>query len=119
MARNLLRLEKREKIKNPRTRGIFIQWQEGIYFAGIRELSPDYSDELVIVTKGESYIPEELLDAIKKQDPRRPELYADDSLDLNGGKFVMRKLGDVLTKPTSEQASFVQNFSSENDATVQ
>ncbi len=111
IARNLLACEKRN-IRNaqPEIRGITIHWQLDTYLAGVQEIVPEYSTEIVYLQKSGDALPDELIDEINKLHPERLELYADDSLDLKGAEHVLRRVGSVLTFLTPEQSKYFTTY---------
>ncbi|MBI4170223.1 MAG: hypothetical protein HY514_00875 [Candidatus Aenigmarchaeota archaeon] len=119
IARDLLRDEKKMGRHYPMTMGVLVEWQRDTYLACIKEIAPAYSREVVLLRKGPDPMPDELIDAIIEKDPERLQLYADDSLNLNGAQHVLRRLGNVLACLTREQSDHVRNMSQEMGTTTQ
>jgi glutamine synthetase adenylyltransferase len=58
------------------------------------------------LSKNSKPVEEELYNAIKRNDPGRLELLADDSVDLEGSYHVLRKLENRLVSMTPEQTNY-------------
>lgn len=104
VAKNMLEQEKMLNIYNyPTPISVLITWKGGIYIGSIQEVSPEFSDEIVVLSKSSAKLPDDLVKAIRRLDSERLELVAEDSLDLRGRQHILRRLGDELVYMTSEQ----------------
>lgn len=108
VAREVLQQEKSRKPLNyPEPAGALIEWQDNTYIGHIQEIVPDYSKEIVALSKTSFPLPNELVEAIRKLDAKRLELHADDSLDLSGRQHVLRRVEGRLTHMTPKQTEYM------------
>lgn len=108
VAKELLHQEKSRKSLNyPEPVGALIEWRGNTYIGHVQEIVPDYSKEIVALSKTSFPLPGELVDAIRKLDANRLELHADDSLDLGGRQHVLRRLEGRLTYMTPQQTRYM------------
>lgn len=107
-AQEFLRIEKnaKENCCPPQT-SVTIRWRDNFYFGGIQEISPEYSPEIVLLSKNSNLLPEPFIESVKRLDPKRLELLADGSLDLEGRYHVLRRLENKLTSMTPEQTKYI------------
>ena len=107
IAREFLRIEKdaKENCAPPQT-SVIVRWRNELYVEGIQEIAQAYSPEIVLLSKTGYQLPE-LGEAIKRLDPERLELLADDSLDIRGRYHILRRLESRLTLMTPEQTKYV------------
>jgi DNA polymerase elongation subunit (family B) len=84
-----------------------IQWRGNIYVGHVQEIAPEYSEEIVFLSKSFKPVAQKFVDTIKELDPDRVYLHADDSLELTGRYHLVRKLGNRLTSLTLEQARYM------------
>ena len=108
VAKSILRQEELLKPANyPKSTGVIIEWKDDTYIGSIQEIVPDFSKEIVVLSKSSSHLPNNLIDAIKKLDRKRLELYADNSLDLDGRQHILRRLENRLVHMTQEQTIYM------------
>lgn len=108
VARELLEQERLKKpLMHPEPTGVLIKWDGCTYVGGIQEIVPEFSKEIVVLSMSTYPLPIDLADAIRKLDPRRLELQADDKLDLTGRQHVLRRIENRLTYMTPEQTAYM------------
>ncbi|MBI4454257.1 hypothetical protein HY636_06450 [Candidatus Woesearchaeota archaeon] len=86
---------------------VMVEWRKGMYIGHIQIIFPDYSPEIVSLSKSSNHLQDGLVDAIRRLDPNRLNLMADERLDLTGRIHVLRRLENILTNPTPEQAGYI------------
>ncbi len=107
-AKELLEDEKRKRSLNkPEPVGVLVIWKDYTYIGSIQVIVPDFSKEIVVLSKSTIPLPVEFDNAIRKLDPGRLELEADDKLDLTGRQHVLRRIENRLTFMTPEQTSYM------------
>ncbi len=108
IAKEFLRIEKnaKENCCPPQT-SVTLSWRRGLYVGGIQEIAPEYSPEIVLLSKSDRQLPEPLIESIRKVDVERLELLADDPLELGGRFHVLRRLENKLTSMTPEQTRYI------------
>ena len=82
---------------------VFVTWKGSVYIGSIQDVAPEFSDEIVLLSKSSDKLPDDLVNAIRRLDDKRLELVAEDNLDLEGRQHVLRRLNDRLKYMTSEQ----------------
>ena len=108
VAKSLLQVEKSDKPKRyPEPTGVFVTWRGSAYIGSIQVIVPDFSKEIVVLSMTSSPPPVKLVDAVKKLDPGRLELTADDMLDLIGRQHVLRRAENRLTLMTPDQTAYM------------
>ncbi len=108
IAKRLLNLEKeRSRYFYPKAIKVLVKWRNGVYFGHLQEIAPEYSREIVHLSKTSNPLQEGLAEAIKKLDSERSEFYADESLDLEGRQHILRRLENRLLKMTPEQTKYM------------
>lgn len=108
IAKNLLEQEKLVKqYNNPEPISVIIIWKGNNYIGSIQEIVPGFSKEIVLLSKSSSPLNKKLIDAIKKLDKERLELYAGDILDLEGRQHVLKRLDNKLVYMTEEQTKYM------------
>ena len=111
IARNIL---KKEDITNilahPKFMSANIYWKDDFYIGSVQEIVPEFSKEVVLLSKSSEHYPEELAQALRKLDSVRLDLFAEYNLDLEGRQHVVRKIGDKLMHMTTEQTKFMASF---------
>ena len=111
IARNIL---KKEDITNifayPKPMSANIYWKDDFYIGSIQEIVPEFSKEIVLLSKSSNHYPKELAHALRKLDSERLDLFADGNLDMKGRQHVVRKIGDKLMQMTTDQIKFMVNF---------
>ena len=107
-AKELLQDEIRKRALNkPEPVGVLVIWQDYTYIGSIQVIVPDFSKEIVVLSKSTIPLPVEFDKAIRKLDPGRLELTADDMLDLIGRQHVLRKVENSLTLMTPDQTAYM------------
>jgi len=86
---------------------VMIEWRKGMYIGHIQIIFPDYSPEIVSLSKSTNPLHNDLVDAIRKLDHERLNLMADEKLDLTGRNHVLRRLENILTNLTPEQTKYM------------
>lgn len=115
VARKVLDMERIQRAScTPSPTGVIVTCRGEEYFGHIQVPLPDYSKEIVLLSKTSRPTNPVLIGAIRDLDPDRLELKADDNLDLEGRQNLVRRLGERLTVVTPEQAQYVR----ESDITV-
>lgn len=108
IAKYILEQEKSLKYYNyPESTGIIVRWKSHVYIGSVQEIVPEFSKEIVLLSKSGYILPDDLINVIKKLDKERLELDADNSLDLIGRQHILRRLGNRLTYMTSEQTKYM------------
>ncbi len=92
---------------SPIPTGVMVSWKNGIYIGQIQIIVPDYSPEIVALSKSSKPLMDLIVGAIMKLDKDRTNLVADDSLDLTGRQHVLRRLENRLTMMTPEQTEYI------------
>jgi len=79
-AKELLEGEKRKRSLNkPEPVGVLVIWKDYTYIGSIQVIVPDFSKEIVVLSKSTIPLQVEFDNAIRKLDPGRLELTADES----------------------------------------
>ncbi len=108
VAREFLEQERLKKpLMHPEPTGVLIKWDGCTYVGGIQVIVPEFSKEVVVLSMSTHPLPIYLADAIRKLDPGRLELEADDKLDLTGRQHVLRRLKSRLTYMTPQQTGYM------------
>lgn len=108
MARSILEQEKLSKSYNyPRPTSAIIKWNDLVYIGSIQEIVPEFSKEIVLLSKSRYILPDKLMNAIRELDKGRLELIADSFLDLIGRRHILRMLDNRLTNMTEEQTKYM------------
>jgi hypothetical protein len=95
---------------SPKTISANIYWKKDFYIGSIQEIVPEFSKEIVLLSKSSNHYPEELAKALMKFESGRIELFADNDLDLEGRQHVARRIGDKIVHMTIEQTLFMTNY---------
>lgn len=107
-AKELLQDEKRKRALNkPEPVGVLVIWKDYTYIGSIQVIVPDFSKEIVVLSKSTIPMPVEFDNAIRKLDPGRPELTADDKLDLIGRQHILRRVENRLTLMNPDQTAYM------------
>lgn len=107
-AKELLQDEKRKRALNkPEPVGVLVIWKDYTYIGSIQVIVPDLSKEIVVLSKSTIPLPVEFDNAIRKLDPVRLELTADDILDLTGRQHILRRVENMLTRMTPDQTEYM------------
>jgi hypothetical protein len=88
---------------------IFLYWKFNAYIGSLQEPFPDYSREIVLLSKSSNSPNSDLIKAIKKLDKKRLEVTADSELDLTGRQHLLRRIGPRLTIMTPEQTEYAHS----------
>jgi len=99
-------LEKEEILKAcnyPAPISVIITSKNNTYIGSIQNVVPEFSDEIVLLSKSSYKLPDDLVNAIRKLDSKRLELGVDESLDLNGRQHILRRVENILMYMTPEQ----------------
>ncbi len=95
---------------NPKPISANIYWKNDFYIGVIQEIVPEFSKEIVLLSKSSMHYPEKLAQALMRLDPGRIILFADSNLDLDGRQHIVRRIGDKIFHMTTEQTMFMMNF---------
>ena len=107
-AKELLQDEIRKRSLNkPEPVGVLVIWQDYTYIGSIQVIVPDFSKEIVVLSKSTIPLPVEFDNAIRKLDLGRLELTADDKLDLIGRQHILRRVENRLTPMTPDQTAYM------------
>lgn len=108
IAKKILNQEKvLREYNHPIPTGVILKWKKDIYIGSIQEIVPEFSKEIILLSKSSCPIPENLADAIKKLDMERIELIADNDLNLTERCHILRILKNRLTYLTPEQTEYM------------
>lgn len=107
LARRFLEKEKL-KINNPPLVPVTVYWKGRVYVGGLQEIFPEYSKEIVLLSKGSAPADPRMINALNKVNENRLEVTADNDLDLTGRQHVLRRLNERLTKMTPEQTQYTE-----------
>lgn len=92
----------------PRGVAAFLEWRERTYACSVQEIAPEYSREIVLLSKSSQPISGELQGAILALEPGRPCLRAEAMLDLARGLHILRRSGNRMTEMTPEQTEYMK-----------
>jgi len=107
-AKELLQLcDSKKSLTSPESVVVLIQWNHSTYIGSIQVIVPDFSTEIVVVSKSSKPLPFKLANAIKKLDPKRLELKAYYMLDLTGRQHILRRLENRLMYMTPDQTAYM------------
>ncbi len=107
-AKKLLELEKSQReLHKAEPVGVLVIWKDYTYIGSIKVIVPDFSKEIVVLSKSTIPLPVEFDNAIRKLDPGRLELAADDMLDLTGRQHILRRVENRLTLMTPDQTAYM------------
>lgn len=108
IARTLLNnLRETKRNIHPEPVDALVEWMAGIYIGWVQEIAPEYSKEIVLLSKNSNPLNSDFLSAIRKLDPNRIYLIADDSINLDGTQHLLRRLQNKLTYMTPEQTKYM------------
>lgn len=108
MAKSILEQEKLLEYRNyPKPTSAIIKWNDLVYIGSIQEIVPEFSKEIVLLSKTRYILPDKLMNAIRKLDKERLELVADSFLDLVGRQHILRRVDNRLTNMTEEQTKYM------------
>lgn len=111
MAKGIMKKEEMTNIfTRPKPTSANIYWKNDFYIGAIQEIVPEFSKEIVLLSKSSMHYPEELARALRRLDPGRIELFTDDNLDLEGRQHVVRRIDDKIVHMTTEQTMFMMNY---------
>lgn len=107
-ARDLLQLfESKKSLASPGPVVVLIKWKSSTYIGSIQVIVPDFSKEIVVLSKSSKPIPFKLAEAIRKLESRMLELNAYYMLDLTGRQHILRRLENRLTHMTPDQTAYM------------
>lgn len=108
VAKSILQQEKELAHLNdpPPTRSI-IRWKDNFYIGSIQRIVPNFSNEIVLLSKTSYIIPEGLICEIRKLDNGRLELDADESLCLSGRQHIVRLVENRLCHMNYQQTEYM------------
>lgn len=108
VAKELLEQEIFKKpLMHPEIARVLVMWQKHSYVGGIQVIVPAFSKEIIVLSISTYPLPIYLADAIRKMDPGRLELTADDKLDLTGRQHILRREENRLTYMTPDQTEYM------------
>ena len=100
-----------EKLMNsfsyPEPTNAFIIWKGNVYIGSIQKIVPNFSKDVVLLSKSTYIIPDELVRTIRKLDKERLELFAEDSLDLDGRQHILRLVENRLVHMNDQQTRYM------------
>jgi len=109
VARNYLALEKQNLARTvPPLIAALIEWKGQTYVGGIQTAAPEYSEEIVLLSKSPQPINEQLRKAIAELDKGRLCLSAEPLLDLEERLHILRRVGNKLQQMTADQIDYVE-----------
>ncbi len=94
----------------PKPTSANIYWKNDFYIGAIQEIVPEFSKEIVLLSKSSDHYPEELAQVLRRLDTGRIELFADDNLDLEERQCVVRRIDDKIVHMTIEQTMFMTDY---------
>jgi hypothetical protein len=108
VAKNILEQEAILKTLNfPAPISVLVTWNGDVYLGSLQKVAPEFSDEIVVLSKTSYGLPNDLVNAIRKLDTERLDLVAEDSLDLEGRQHILRIVEDRLVDMTPEQTKYI------------
>ncbi len=111
IAKSILERENILKYYNyPEPTFVLIEWRNDVYMGSVQHIAPEFSDEIVLLSKSTRSIPVALVTSITKLDGERRKLYADESLDLYGRQHVLRMIESRLTCMTPQQTEYMMEY---------
>ena len=96
-------------LQQPVGYGIILEWRDRSYVGSIQHTVPEYSNEIVLLSKTSSPAEPALRDAIVAIQQGRPVLAVDSALDLEGRVHILRKVDHRLAKMTPSQTEYMVN----------
>jgi len=107
-ARELLQLfDSKKYLTSPEPVVVLIMWNRSTYIGSIQVIVPEFSKEIVVVSKSSKPLPFKLAEAIRKLYPEMLELNAYYMLDMTGRQHILRRSGERLTRMTPEQTEYM------------
>jgi hypothetical protein len=95
---------------NPPAEGALVSWRSEFYIGGIQVVAPEFSQEIVLLSKSSNSVDPQLVRVIKDLEGDNglfKEYGADGYLDLTGRQHILRRLDRKLTKLTPEQTRYM------------
>lgn len=109
LARKFLDMERKKlETNNPHSTPLNVYWKGRVYVGSIQEIFPEYSKEIVLLSKGSYPADHNMINALNRVHKERLEVTADNELDLTGRQHVLRRLKTKLTRMTSEQTKYAE-----------
>lgn len=103
-----------EKLMNsfsyPEPTKALIIWKGNVYIGSIQKIVPNFSKEVVLLSKSTYVVPDELVSEIRKLDKDRLELVAEESIDLNGRQHILRLIEDILVYMNDQQTRYMIEY---------
>ena len=102
-------LDKEAEVRSftePPMQNVLLRWRKNGYTGSIQIPYPNFSREIVFLSKTSKPVQEELYEAIRRHDPGRLELEADENLGLEGNYHFLRMLEKRLLRMTPEQTKY-------------
>lgn len=103
-------LEKEKILKHfeyPAPIFVLVKHKDDIYIGSIQYIGPEFSKEIVLLSKSNYVLTDSLVREIKKIDKDRLELIVDESLDIRGRQHILRVIGNRLEKMSPEQTEYM------------
>ncbi len=86
--------------------GVWVTWRGNEYFGSVQELEPELFPEVYFLSKMTYILSEELVAELRKLDPDRLELTADNSIELTGNYHILRKEDNTLGLLKPEETEY-------------
>ncbi len=90
----------------PKATPILVSWRGGTYFGSLQNVYPEYSSEMVLLSKTSSSLNPGFVKGIEKKKPGIEILHADEKLDIRGRQHILRKIDNELTYMTDDQTKY-------------
>ena len=87
---------------------VLVEWRENFYVGSLQHIAPEYSDEVVLLSKPLQSIPLQLKEAIIRARPQITKVNGVAGLDLEGRLHIVRKVNDQLEIMTSDQLDYMR-----------
>ena len=119
-AKRFIQSEKKQiSAQRPKGYPVFIEWKGDAYTGSLQHVAPEFSNEIVLLSKTSKPIPPQLKDAILRVQPDRTQLSANKELDLEGIVHIVRKVDYSIEIMSSEQLEYMmqKNISIEDSKT--
>lgn len=108
VARDLVNAMRRTlPLHHPPAALAFFEWRDGTYFGSVQVPYPEYSTEIVSVSKTSDPLAKGLAAAVREAAPSLPTLQTNAEIDFAGRQHILRRLEDRLVKMTPKQTQYV------------
>jgi len=84
---------------------VMVKWRGENYLGQIKRIVPEFSEEIVFLKK--SFYPRGDFEEVVKETEDVIQLYADDTLDLDGRYHILRKRNEELSTLSDEQKNYM------------